>query len=55
MAGILFTDEDFEDLIMAAFLEKYGNANDIPHLSASKGFQKEPWNRFKKMSDKKKT
>ncbi len=38
IAGILFTDEDFEDLIMTAFMEKYRNSTNIPHFSASKGF-----------------
>ena len=38
MAGILFTDEDFEDLIMQAFLEKHRDDDDIPQFAASKGF-----------------
>ena len=37
-AGILFTDEDFEDLIMTAYLEKYKDVEDIPKFNASKGF-----------------
>ena len=39
--GILFTDEDFEELIMEAFLEKHRNDPEdaeIPHFNASKGF-----------------
>ena len=41
MAGILFTDEDFEELIMQAFLEKHKDDPEdfeIPHFNASKGF-----------------
>ena len=43
-AGILFTDEDFEELIMTAFLEKYptnhedDNEQKMPRFEASKGF-----------------
>ena len=39
--GILFTDEDFEELIMEAFLEKHRNDPEdaeIPRFQASKGF-----------------
>ena len=41
MKGILFTDQDFEDIVMAAFLEKYRTEEDynkIPHFVCSKGF-----------------
>ena len=41
LAGILFTDEDFEELIMKVFLEKHRNDpkdQEIPHFTASKGF-----------------
>ena len=41
LQGILFTDEDFEDLIMQAFLEKHMNDPDdaeIKRFSVSKGF-----------------
>ena len=41
MSGILFTDEDFEELIIQAFLEKHRNDPedvDIPQFNASKGF-----------------
>lgn len=40
-AGFLFTDEDFEDIIMCAFLEKYKDATEfqtIPNFNASRGF-----------------
>ena len=40
-AGILFTDEDFEDIIMCAFLEKHKDdpaTTSLPNFSASKGF-----------------
>ena len=41
MQGILFTDEDFEQLIMDAFLEKHMNDPEdspLPQFQASKGF-----------------
>ena len=41
LQGILFTDEDFEDLIMQAFLEKHRNDPEdalIRQFSVSKGF-----------------
>lgn len=41
LQGILFTDEDFEELIMHAFLEKHRNDSEdtpIPKFNVSKGF-----------------
>ena len=36
--GILFTDADFKELIMDAFLEKYKDSEEIPDFQASNGF-----------------
>ena len=41
LKGILFTDQDFEDLIMCAFIEKFKDEEDykkIPQFVCSKGF-----------------